>query len=306
MARYLVTGGSGYIGAHLVDALAEAKHDLTVIDILQPPPWLAQKALWYQRDITADLHDIFKKDDFDGVFHLAALPNVQYSIEHPEETDRINYGGTLNLLSACAKYDVPRFVFSSSASVYGNYPSPLLAESLVPHPLSPYAKQKVLSEEACHSFNRNYGINAIALRYFNVLSPRTSATSIYASVIHCFLRQAQEQKPLVIYGSGEQTRDFVFVSDVIAANIAAMENQSLPREAGPINIGSGIATPINELAEHIIRITGNTKGIMYEKPRHEPRHSCADIRKARRLLGWQPRVSLEEGLQKAWDFYRES
>ncbi len=303
MARYLITGGAGFIGSHLVDALAQ-QHSVTVIDTAPTPQGVSSRVRWYQRSITADLQDIFAQGSFDGVFHLAAIPSVQYSIEHPEETNKVNYEGTENVLKQCKEYHVPRFVLSSSAAIYGDHASMPLSETLSPRPLSPYAEQKLRSEELCRAFAREGALTTVALRYFNVYGPRQSAASDYASVIPRFIERSLQGKPLFVYGDGLQTRDFISVFDIVAANIAAMESANPGVSGQTINIGSGSAITIRELAQTIAHLTGTSGEILYQPPRQEPRQSCADISKARALLSWNPKLSLSEGLQKTLDFYK--
>ena len=304
MTNYLVTGGAGFIGSHLVEAL-EARGDVpTVIDTKPAPISIGAQTRWYLKSITEDLNEVFRSTTFAGVFHLTALPNVQYSIEHPDETNEVNYEGTIKLLDYCANYSVPRFVFSSSAAIYGDNISIPLSELLPSKLLSPYAKQKFLSEQACHLFHKNYGFRTTALRYFNVYGPRQSAESDYASVIPRFFEQAIQRKPLKIYGDGMQTRDFISVSDVVAANLAAMESSSSELSGKVINIGSGEETTILELARQVMHISNTNLDIVFAPQRFEPRQSVADISLASQLLNWKPRISLPEGLQRTYDFYR--
>ena len=304
MTNYLVTGGAGFIGSHLVEELSRRGHALTVIDTRSAPEVMGTQVRWHQKSILDNLGDIFRQGMFEGVFHLAAIPSVQYTIEHPIETNEINYEGTLNLLGHCLKYAVPRFIFSSSAALYGDHTTIPLAESLPSRMLSPYSKQKLLSEGACKFFHLQSGIETLALRYFNVYGPRQSMAGDYASVVPRFFECALQKNPLVIYGDGLQTRDFISVFDVVAANVMAMENKNPACFGEAVNIGSGCATTIRTLAEQIIGICQSPSTIIHEASRHEPRQSCADIQKASHFLSWKPRYSLEEGLRETYQYYR--
>lgn len=338
----LVTGGAGFIGSHVVDALLAAHHHVVVIDnfsggrkeslahhILmdssnssaKPPvysrdvqlrrnndvPRYAQnkELVVYERSITEDMNELFTRHRFDCIFHLAALPSVSYSLEHPQETDAVNYQATLRLLDACARYHIPRFVFSSSCSVYGDAEQLPTVESLAPAPLSPYAEQKWKSEQACEKAYREKGIQAISLRYFNVYGPRQNPEGAYASVIPAFAVAFLEQRQPVMYGDGEQTRDFVYVSDIVEANLAALRTTNSAAFGSAVNIGTGEERAVHEIFMLLKDISGSRLQPLFREQRKEPRRACADISRARALLGWEPRASLREGLQKTFEWYRE-
>lgn len=281
--KYIVTGGAGFIGSHLVDSLVKEGHEVVIIDNLSAglASNLNSKASFEKidiRDKTA-MEELFLKEKPDGVFHLVAIVSVQFSLEHPEEALEVNVTGTKNVYEIAKKFDA-RMIFSSSSAVYGEpeRQGPI-AESSQLNPKSPYGEHKKTSE----------AWSDISLRYFNVYGPRQRGDSPYAGVIARFLTFSKEHKPLTIFGDGSQTRDFIHVNDVVAANIKAM-GTTLTKEA--INIGSGKAISIKE----IVDMFGGP--IDYMPPRIEPKHSLADISKAEKLLKWSPSVSLQEGIKK--------
>ena len=236
------------------------------------------------------------------VFHLGAYPSVPYSIEHPELTNQINLDATLALLTECAAARVRRVVFSSSSSVYGDR-AEVARETDPVHPLSPYALQKLASEQYVRLFSELRGMPGTALRYFNVFGPRQSFSSPYSGVIARFCTTLLEGKRPVIFGAGDQSRDFVSVHDVVQANLLAAEKESAVGRV--FNIGTGITTSVLDLLNTLKRLLGSNV-----EPEFQPRRtgeiqfSCADISAAEQHLGFQPRVSLEEGLRETLDFYR--
>lgn len=286
--RAVVTGGAGFIGSHLVKALAEAGCEVRAIDVAEPKEYHAGAAY-----LTADIRDADElKRIFDGadaVFHLAALPRVQYSIEHPVETNEVNVIGTLNALLAARDAGVRRVVYSASSSAYGDQSVMPLHEDMRPQPKSPYGLQKYIGEHYARTFSEVYGLETVSLRYFNVYGPGASAEGAYALVIAKFLKQILEGKPMTITGDGEQTRDFTHVSDVVRANMLAAESDKVGK-GEVINIGAGNNVSVNRIAELI----GGP--VEYIAPRLEPRHTLADNSRARELLGWEPTVSIEEGI----------
>ena len=291
--KYLVTGGAGFIGSHLVDALIVKGHQVIVIDNLSTGKKsnLNPRAKFYKKDI----HNYKSIKPFfagmDGVFHLAAMPSVQLSIVHPLESHDINVNGVLNVLMAAKEAGIRRLVFSSSCAVYGDSDGKILKkENMKAAPKSPYALHKYIGEEYAKLFSDLYGVETVNLRYFNVYGPRMAESGPYSGVIKIFLKQKADGKPFTITGDGKQIRDYVFVEDVARANILAMRS----KKAGKgeiINIGSGKNYSVNQLADLI----GGPK--KYIAPRAEMRHALADISKAKSLLGWQPMISLEKGLK---------
>jgi len=225
----------------------------------------------------------------DGIFHMAAIVSVQFSIEHPEETFEINVTGTKNVYEAAGGV---RIIFSSSSAVYGDVPADAISENAPLNPKSPYGEHKKTGEQYA----------TVSLRYFNVFGSRQRGDSAYAGVIARFLKMNQSGKPLTVFGDGLQTRDFVHVSDVVAANIAAMDALIVSGEA--INVGSGIATSVQQIAEIFAEKSPlGRNAIQYLPPRIEPKNSLADISKAQKLLKWSPKVTLKQGIALLCDMH---
>ncbi len=293
MAKYLVVGGAGFIGSHLVDELIGLGHKVSVLDNLSTgnKSNINRKAKFIKADITnlEKIRPVFKSQD--GVFHLAAIPRVPLSIEKPGETHEANATGTLNVLIAARDAKVKRVVYSSSSSVYGNAEVLPVHEGLRPQPISPYGLQKYIGEEYARIFSLLYGMETVSLRYFNVYGPRMADAGAYLSVIKTFLNQKAASAKLTIVGDGEQTRAFTHVEDVVNANILAMRGKKIGRGEA-INIGSAKSYSVNYIAE----LVGGPKA--YITPRIEPKHSMADTAKAKELLGWSPKITLEKGIRE--------
>jgi len=299
MQKYLVTGGAGFIGSHLVDKLIEQNNEVIVIDNLSTgnKKNLNPKAHLYKVDICnlEKIKPLFKGVDF--VFHLAAIPRVPISVEKPVETSKVNILGTINVFKVAADANVKRVVFASSSSVYGNQKTLPLKENMVPDPLSPYALQKLVGEQVAKLFTNLYSVPIISLRYFNVYGSRISFDSDYSLVIGKFLRLKSQKKPLTIFGDGEQTRGFCYVGDVVKANIKAMQSKKL-KGGEVINIGSVKSYSVNYLA----RLIGGE--IKYLSPRiGDVIHTKADTTLAKKLISWKPKISLEEGLKRVEDWF---
>lgn len=293
MAKILVTGGAGFIGSHLIDALIKKGHEVSVIDNLTTGKKenINPKAIFFELDLRdfQKIRPIFEGIDF--VFHVAALPRVPFSIEKPRESNEVNVGGTLNALVASKEAGVKKFIYSSSSSVYGNQEELPVKENMRCSPLSPYALQKYVGELYCKVFSEIYKLATVSLRYFSVYGPRQPKKGAYVQVISIFLTQKKEGKPLTITEDGEQTRDFSHVSDVVRANLLAMESNKVGK-GEVINIGAGKNYTINELAKFF---GGKIK---YIPPRPgDIRHNLADIARAKELLGWEPRVKLKDGIK---------
>jgi UDP-glucose 4-epimerase len=297
--KAVVTGGAGFIGSHLVDELVKHGYDVHVIDDLSSglKVNVNPKATLHVADIRN--FDVVARiiNGANYIFHEAALPRVQYSIEHPEETHSVNVNGTLNVLIAASQESrLKKFIYAASSSAYGNQDKMPLREDLHANPISPYGLQKYIGELQCRVWAEVYGLPTVSLRYFNVYGPRASHDGAYALVIAKFLKQRQENTLMTITGDGEQTRDFTHVRDVVAANLLAAESDRVGY-GEVMNIGAGKNTSINEIAK---LIGGTAEHI---EPRLEPKHTLADNSKARELIGWEPQVSLEEGIAELKQIY---
>ena len=289
----VVVGGAGFIGSHIVDALIAHKYRVRVIDNLSHGnrEYINPHAVFYKVDIRnlRAITPIMKGARY--VFHCAALPRVQYSIQHPALTTAVNIGGTANVLIAAVAGGVRRVIYSASSSAYGDQKKMPLLETMEAHPKSPYGLQKYVGELLARVWYTVYGIETVSLRYFNVYGPRLNPEGAYALVIGRFLKQRSSGKSLTIAGDGAQTRDFTHVRDVVRANLLAMKSAKVG-QGEVINIGAGRNVSVNALAK---LIGGPTMRI---PNRLEPRHTRADTTRAKRLLGWQPRVRLEDGIRE--------
>ena len=288
MPKCLVTGGAGFIGSNLVDALIERGDEVIMLDNLSTGKKenLNPRAQF----VEIDLSDVEKIKPYfigvDYVFHCAALARVQPSIENPVKYHDHNVNGTLNVLVAARDAKLKKVVYSASSSAYGNQKQMPLREDMPPYPISPYALQKYIGEEYCRLFSEIYQLPTVCLRYFNVYGPRVVLEGAYASVIGIFANQKLHNQPLTIVGNGEQRRDYTSVKDVVRANILAAESKV--NDGHPINIGRGNNFSVNEVAAMIGGLTTNLSA------RIEPRETLADNSLARELLGWEPKVNLEE------------
>lgn len=289
----LVVGGAGFIGSHLVDALIEAGANVSVLDNLSggQKDNLNPKAKFHQLDITKldEIKPVFVGQDF--VFHLAALPRVPYSIDHPIETNEANITGTLNVFLSAKEARVSRVVYSASSSAYGEQKTLPLVETMKPSPIHPYGVQKYVGELYAQVFSEVYGLKTVSLRYFNVYGPRQMVNGPYSAAIVKFLDQKKNHEPITIIGDGSQTRDFTHVSDVVSANILAALSDKVG-QGEVINIGSGRNISILDIAKQI----GGE--LVYLPARPEAKDSLADNTKAKELLGWEPQVSIEEGIKE--------
>ncbi|MFH1099056.1 MAG: NAD-dependent epimerase/dehydratase family protein [Candidatus Uhrbacteria bacterium] len=291
MLTYVVTGGAGFIGSHLVESLVAAGHRVRIIDNFSTGKSanICVAAECVQADILDldAIQPVFRGAN--GVFHFAALPRVQYSIEHPRETNAANITATLHVLEAARVAGVKRVVYSASSSAYGDQPTLPLHEDMKPNPKSPYGLQKLVGEEYCRIYSLCHNLETVSLRYFNVYGPRMADEGAYVTVISIFLRQRKANQPLTITGDGTQTRDFTHVRDVVRANALAMESPKVGH-GEVINIGAGANQSVNEVA----RLIGGP--VTYLPPRLEPHDTLADNRRARELLGWSPQARFEDGI----------
>lgn len=296
----LVTGGAGFIGSHLVDRLLKDGQKVTVIDDLSIGKLeniKGKKVRFFKKSICENLDAIFKQGKFSVVFHLAAIPRVQLSIDDPLNTHETNINGTFNLLMACRQFGVKRFVYSSSSSVYGNQKTLPLTETMTPNPVSPYALHKLVGEYYCRLFHLLYNLEAICFRYFNVYGPRQNPEGNYANLIPKFFRMLKDGRPPIINGRGTQTRDFTYIDDVIVANTLAATTKNAKCFGETFNIGAGKNYSINEVASMIIKLTNSKVKPVHGPKVIEPRDTLADISKSERLLSWKPRVRFEEGMK---------
>lgn len=298
MSKVIVTGGAGFIGSHLTDALIKRGERVIIIDNLSTGKEknLNPKADFYKVDICdfEKIKPLFKGVEF--VFHLAAIPRMPLSIEKPLETSKTNIIGTISILKAAAKARVKRVVFASSSAVYGPQKKLPLKEDMPPNPISPYGLQKWVGERFAQIFQIHWGLPVVSLRYFNVYGPRIDIESDWSLVIGKFLRLRSSGQPLTIFGDGEQTRSFCYVSDVVEATIKASQAKTL-KGGEVINIGSEKSISVN----HIANLIGGEK-IFLPKRAGDPEHTRADISRAKELLEWEPKISFEEGLKltKEW------
>ena len=295
--KYIVTGGAGFIGSNLVDRLLKDGHNVVIIDNLENDESrqrIKSKVFsnWKNNNLNFVKEDIAKMTDFsmlngaDGMFHLAALPRVQQSIDNPVKFHSVNVNGTLNMLIACKEVGIKRFIFSSSSAVYGNVKTLPTNENSDLNPVSPYGLHKVMGEQYCQLFEKIYDIETFSLRYFNVFGERQPLSGPYSLVMGKFANQLLNNLPLTINGDGNQRRDFIYVGDVVDANIAFMTiNHS---ERNIINIGSGVNISINELADMLSK----TAPRINNSPVIEPRETLADIKIATELLNFKPTIEL--------------
>ncbi len=294
--KYVVTGGAGFIGSNLVDRLLSEDHEVIILDNLSTGSMdnLSKKAKesFVFKDVAMALPQELNRicKDANGIFHMAALPNVQYSIENPVGTLNANLVSTIKMLEV-AKYHSIKFIYSGSCSCYGNAINTPTNENESIKPLSPYALNKYQGEEYCKLYSEIYNINAVCLRYFNVYGDRMTNTGAYRSVLSVFFDSYNKKQPLNIVNDGEQKRDFVHVSDVVRANILAMNTELKVKMS--FNIGSGENYSVNEIASMF-----NTEK-RYGEKRIEPKETLANISRAKLLLKWEPEFNLKEWIYNA-------
>ena len=302
----VVTGGAGFIGSNLAITLSKDNHVVIIDDLstghLKNIEGLIDNEIEFINGSVTDFA-LLKKTlkNIDYVFHEAAIPSVPRSIKDPIRSNETNINGTLNVLVAAKNNGVEKVVYASSSSVYGDTPTLPKNEVMNPCPLSPYAVSKLAGEYYCKVFTDVYDLPTVSLRYFNVYGPRQDPSGAYAAVIPKFIARVSENKPPIIYGDGEQTRDFTFIKDVVYANILAAES----RAQGVFNIASGKRVSINDLAKSITYISEKNLDIVYDKPRlGDIMHSLADISKARNEFGYLPKYNLENGLKETVQWFQ--
>lgn len=308
MATYLVTGGAGFIGSHLVEELVRRGEQVRVVDNLSTgraenlAPW-REDIEFLEGDLSDPAVAQRAVEGVDYVLHQAALPSVPRSVEDPRASHEANVTGTLNLLLAARDAGVKRVVYAGSSSAYGDTPTLPKHEAMPPAPLSPYAASKLAGEYYCRVFHKVYGLETVVLRYFNIFGPRQDPTSQYAAVIPKFITALLRGDPPTIYGDGEQSRDFTYVRNVVEANLLACTAPAAVGEV--INVATGTRFTINELFARLRELCGCEVEPLYAPPRPgDVRHSQADIGKAERLLGYRPVVSFREGLKLTVDWFR--
>jgi nucleoside-diphosphate-sugar epimerase len=308
--RYMVTGGAGFIGSHTVDELVKRGHGVVVLDDLSSGKEenlaeIRNKITFMKGSIT-DLEAVRKAvHEAEFVLHLAARTSVPRSVKDPLETNRINVDGTLNVLLAARDAKVKRVVFAASSSAYGETPTLPKVESMHPEPISPYGVTKYVGELYAKTFGRCYGLETVCLRYFNIFGPRQEPNSPYSGVLAKFCTAFLEDSAPVVYGDGEHSRDFTFVENAVQANLLACE---APNVAGKVfNVGTGTRATLNHTLQLLRQISGRNLEAKYEPAREgDIRDSQADITRARELLGYDPQVSFEEGLQRTFEWYRST
>ena len=308
--RYLVTGGAGFIGSNLVDELVKRGHEVVVLDDLSTGSErnldAAQGRIQFRIGSITDLPvlcECCKHADY--VIHLAARASVPKSVADPIETNRVNIDGTLNVLVAARDAKVRRVVFAASSSAYGETPHLPKVETMEARPISPYGVTKLVGELYGEVFTRVYGLETVSIRYFNVFGPRQDPSSQYSGVLSRFMLAALEKQPPVIFGDGEQSRDFTYVDNVVDQTLRACE---VPGASGRVfNGGTGARITLNQVIALLGKITGRKIEPRYEAPRAgDIRDSQADITMARNVLGYEPLVNFEDGLEKTWEWYRTS
>lgn len=309
MARILITGGAGFIGSNIAHAALDKGYDVAVLDDMSTGRQenlsgtsgkitLVKASILDMKKLAAAMRGV------DYVLHQAALASVPRSVKNPVDTNNVNVGGTLNVLLAAREAGVKRVVCASSSSVYGNLEKLPKKEDMKPCPESPYAVSKLAAEQYAMSFHSVYGLETVALRYFNVYGPRQDPDSQYAAVMPIFIRAMLAGKSPVMFGDGNQTRDFTFVEDVVQANFRAME---APNAAGlAFNIAFGKRITLNNLVEKINEVTGKSINPAYDKERPgDVKHSLADISLAKKVLGYSPEYSVDDGLVKTVEWYKK-
>jgi UDP-glucose 4-epimerase len=304
--KVLVTGGAGFIGSHVSDAFIRAGHAVTIVDDLSTGnrAWLPPKASFHALDIrSGQLSEVFAAERPDAVAHLAAQASVGRSVTDPAFDASVNIGGGVNLLDCCRRFGVRRMIYSSSGGAgYGDTDLIPTSEEHPTRPASPYGISKVAMEQYVEALGALWGMSGISLRYANVYGPRQNPHG-EAGVVAIFCSRLLAGEPLVINGDGHQTRDFVHVSDVAAANLLALEHTDV---AGQVNIGTGVETSVNAICDALTKAAGSGVKAVHAPGRPgEQRRSCLSPKLAERLLGWRPTVLLDDGLAQTLDHFRK-
>jgi UDP-glucose 4-epimerase len=308
MSKFMVTGGAGFIGSHIVELLLSEGHDVVVYDNFSTGREVNLEP--FAGKITVARGDVLDANSLDAamngveyVIHHAAEVSAIKSVEDPLFANEVNVTGTLNVLRSARDNGAKRLVLASSSAIYGDTGREPQSEKNLPSPLSPYGATKICGEHYCTVFNEIYGLETVRLRYFNVFGPRQNPKSQYAAVIPKFVDRILAGEAIHIYGDGEQTRDFVFVKDVARANLIACMHESAPGQA--FNIAGGRTINVNELAELLMKVAGTRVPVVHDAPNlGEIKYSASDARKAKEMLGFAPSVSMEEGLKQVVAYLR--
>jgi len=311
MSKYIVTGGAGFIGSNIVERLLKEGKETVVIDNFSTGKKKNLDIASKNKNckiVEGDIRNInilldnFSKDAI--VFHQAAIPSVQRSIADPVTTSEVNIQGTLNVLTAARKKGVHRVIFAGSSSVYGNSPTLPKVETMSPSPMSPYALQKLSAEYYCGLFYELYGLETISLRYFNVFGPHQDPASEYAAVIPKFITSAILGQAPIIYGNGEQSRDFTYIDNVVNANLLALDAEKTKGEA--VNVACRERHSLNQLVKMLSDILNTCIAPVYAEPRKgDVKDSLADISLAKKVINYEPVVTFKNGLIKTIEWYKE-
>lgn len=307
--KYLVTGGAGFIGSNIVDELIRRGHEVTVLDDLSSGKTanleLVASRVRFIRGTITDL-DTAKSacEGVDYVIHLAARTSVPKSVKDPIETNQVNIGGTLNVLVAARDAEVKRIVYAASSAAYGETPTLPKVETMQAEPISPYGVTKYVGELYARVFGKVYGLEFACLRYFNVFGPRQDPASAYSGVLSQFMLAVLQGRSPVIYGDGEQSRDFIYIENVVDLTLRAAETRGASGVV--LNGGTGQRITLNEVVRQLGELTGRKIVANYAPPREgDIRDSQADISLARQTLGYEPRVQFSEGLRRTWEWYQQ-
>lgn len=311
MSKVLVTGGAGFIGSNLTEALLKKGHSVRVLDNFstgRKENLRFQEVFPTLEILEGDIRDLTlcqrAMKDAEVVFHQAALPSVQRSVEDPLDSNAVNSQGTLNILLSARDAGVKRVIYASSSSIYGDTPTLPKLEEMPANPLSPYALQKYIGEQYCRLFYQLYGLETVSFRYFNIFGPKQDPASVYSAVIPRFIDALLKGHPPLIFGDGEQSRDFTYIDNVVQANLLAMSAEHLQGEA--INIACGKRVSLNQLLNILKEIVGSKVSPVHEEARKgDVKHSLADINKGKKILNYDPQVGIEMGLKKTVEFFQK-
>lgn len=308
MAKYLITGGAGFIGSNLARRLLDLGEDVVVLDDFSTGKEENLKNIKDRLEVVVgDVCEMGKvreaMEGIDYVFHHAAVVSVPRSVDDPVRTNQVNVNGTLNCLLAAKEVGAKRLVFAASSSAYGDSEELPKREDMKPHPLSPYGVSKLVGEMYCRVFSEVYGLPTVSLRYFNIFGPHQDPHSQYAAVVPIFITRLLEGESPVIFGDGEQSRDFTYIDNAVEANLLAIHSDRA--DGKTMNVACGARYTLNQLVDYLKDLTGSDIEPTYVEPRAgDIRHSMGDISEASRLLGYDPRVSFEDGLKRTVDWFR--